>query len=53
MDTCPTPNSALRELEAEWARPDAEIAKEYAEYNHPRMGGIGGDLFEIKKTTCG
>lgn len=48
---CPTPNSALKELELEWMRPDLDSAKEYAEYNHPRMGGPGGQVFPILKTT--
>lgn len=48
---CPTPTSAFRELETDWVRPDVGLAKEYAEFNHPRVGGPGGDPFPIKKTT--
>lgn len=36
-----------------WLGPDVELAKEYAEFNHPRKGGPGGPPFPLGKTTLG
>lgn len=51
--SCPTTAQAARELEMPWLGPDVELAKEYAEFNHPRKGGPGGPPFPLRKTTLG
>lgn len=51
--SCPTAAQAARELDMPWVAPDVELAKEFAEFNHPRKGGPGGVPFPICKTTLG
>lgn len=50
---CPTPRAARHELEQDWCPPDMELAREYADWNHPRVGGPGGPPFPWHKTTTG
>lgn len=49
----PTSTQAARELEYPWVAPDVELAKDYAEMNHPRKGGPGGSAFPLFSTTFG
>lgn len=49
----PTSQAVRRELEQPWYPPDMELAKEYADWNHPRIGGPGGPSFPLCKTTTG
>jgi hypothetical protein len=51
--SCPTTAQAARELEQPYVPPDVELAKEFAEFNHPRRGGPGGAPFPLRKTTLG
>lgn len=40
-------------MEFPWLAPDVELAKKYAEMNHPRKGGPGGPAFPLFSTTLG
>ena len=49
----PTSQAARQELTQTWYPPDMELAQEYADWNHPRIGGPGGPSFPLCKTTTG
>jgi len=40
-------------LEQEWVPPSWDYARMYADYNHPRKGGVGGSLMPWLRTTTG